>query len=200
VSLARQWPLPDGDSVRDELLAAYGSPARGYHDRRHLSEVLARLAELAGAGVAFPRVPVLLAAWFHDGVYAGRPDDEERSAVWAENALPGLVAPTTVSEVARLVRLTARHRPAPEDLAGAALCDADLAILASGRERYDEYVAGVRQDFAHVDDESFAGGRAAVLRDLLAGESLFHTSHGREAWEAAARGNLERELASLGGS
>jgi hypothetical protein len=31
--LASRWPLPDHDAERDALLAAYGDPARGYHDR-----------------------------------------------------------------------------------------------------------------------------------------------------------------------
>ena len=41
-SLIAAWPLADGHSVRDALLAAYADPARGYHDTQHLGEVLAR--------------------------------------------------------------------------------------------------------------------------------------------------------------
>lgn len=189
------WPLPPspaGDAVRDALLAAWGAPSRGYHDLLHLSEVLDRLAELGCADR-----PVLLAAWFHDGVYAGRADDEERSAQWAERALPGLVSPEDVVEVARLVRVTAHHRPDPADLAGALLSDADLAILAAPPGRYADYVAGVRRDFAHVSDGAFATGRAEVLRDLLASAYLFHTDAARSRWEAAARANVSRELAAL---
>ena len=85
--LAARWPLAGDEAVRDELLAAYAEPGRGYHDLRHLAEVLDRLDELAAAGTPFDRVPVSLAAWFHDGVYDGRPGAEDRSAVWAETAL-----------------------------------------------------------------------------------------------------------------
>ncbi len=111
MTLADRWPLPDAADLRDRLLEAYADPARGYHDLRHLGEVLGRLEELAGAGTAFDRLPVVLAAWFHDAVYAGAPDDEERSARWAEEALPGPVPDEVVGEVARLVRMTAEHRP-----------------------------------------------------------------------------------------
>lgn len=197
VDLLGAWPLPDGTELRDELLAAYAHPTRGYHDTRHLTEVLERLDELERAGIAFDRLPLRLAAWFHDSVYDGERDAEERSAAWAETALPGLVERTVVAEVARLVRLTETHRPEPDDLAGGALSDADLAILASGAERYDEYVATVRVDYAHVPDDLFVLGRVAVLRDLLAKPHLFHTAYAREAWEARARGNVEAELARL---
>lgn len=198
--LAGRWPLPPseaGDALRDELLAAWGSPDRGYHDRRHLTEVLDRLDELAIAGAPFPRVPVLLAAWFHDGVYDGAHDAEERSAQWAERALPGLVPDDVVAETARLVRLTADHRPQPGDAAGEALTDADLAILASDPDRYADYVAGVRREYAHVPDEAFAAGRAEVLRSLLAKPTLFHTAAARRHWEPAARANASAELARL---
>ena len=74
------------------------------------------------------REPVLLAAWFHDAVYDGQGDDEERSARLA--VLARRLGPWA-DEVARLVRLTATHRPADDDHAGQVLCDADLGILAA---------------------------------------------------------------------
>jgi predicted metal-dependent HD superfamily phosphohydrolase len=186
--LADRWPLDSLVEVRDELLAAYGSPGRSYHDLRHLSEVLGRLADLGCDDPA-----VLLAAWFHDAVHDGAPGDEERSAAWAERALPTALAP----EVARLVRLTETHRPGEDDPAGQALCDADLAILAAPGDRYAEYARDVRQEYAHVPDADFAAGRAAVLRDLLDKPALFQTARGFELWEDAARRNVAAELSRL---
>jgi len=198
MSVAATWPLAGGAELRDRLLAAYSDPRRGYHDLRHLTEVCARLDELSAGGVGFDREPVLLAAWFHDGVYDGRPGAEERSAAWAETSLPELGVPAaTVAEAARLVRLTESHRPADDDANGCALSDADLAILASPPGRYAEYAADVRREYAHVPDDAFRAGRAAILRDLLAKPQLFHTAYAREHWEAPARANVERELAVL---
>jgi predicted metal-dependent HD superfamily phosphohydrolase len=190
--LAERWPLADHHDLRDELLAAWDRG--GYHDLLHLTEVLDRLDELAGAGAGFDATTVRLAAWFHDAVYDGTADDEERSAQWAERALPT----TYADEVARLVRMTVHHRPADDDPAGCALSDADLGILAAPRPRYDAYVAGVRADFAHVADDDFRAGRAAVLRDLASKPYLFHTPQARDLWEARARANLDRELEELG--
>jgi predicted metal-dependent HD superfamily phosphohydrolase len=138
---------------------------------------------------------VSLAAWFHDAVYDGQAEAEERSAQWALRALAGRPA---AEEVARLVRLTEHHLPVDDDTNGCVLSDADLAILAAAPERYAEYTADVRQEYAHVPDDLFRAGRAAVLRDLLAKPSLFHTAHARAHWEAAARANVEAELERLG--
>lgn len=200
VELDAWWPLPEQRDLRDVLVAAYADPSRGYHDARHLAEVLARVDELAAAGATFARRAVLLAAWFHDAVYDARPGAEERSAAWATRALTEAgLHPDEVAEVARLVRLTEHHRPDPADPSGCVLSDADLAILASPAERYDEYAADVRTEYAHVPEPAFRSGRAAILRDLLAKPTLFHTRAARTAWEATARANVERELRRLEG-
>ncbi|GGL07074.1 hypothetical protein Sme01_12060 [Sphaerisporangium melleum] len=115
---------------------------------------------------------------------------------------PGGARPATgpldgrrVAEVARLVRLTAGHDPAPGDRDGEVLCDADLAVLAG--PGYDAYARAVRQEYRHVPDDAFRAGRARVLDGLLALPSLYRTPPARERWEAAARRNLRAELAEL---
>jgi predicted metal-dependent HD superfamily phosphohydrolase len=193
--LRRFWPDGLPDSLRARLEAAYGDPGRGYHDRLHLAEVLGHVEDLM-AGDDPARQAVVLAAWFHDAVYDGAADDEERSAALAERELAGLPS-AVVAEVARLVRLTRTHRPADDDHAGMVLCDADLAILAADEDRYAAYVRGVRSEYAQVSDPDFAAGRAAVLRDLLAKPTMFHTPAARDRWEERARRNVERELATL---
>jgi predicted metal-dependent HD superfamily phosphohydrolase len=198
--LTLRWPraarCPD---LRERLLEAYAAPHRRYHGTRHLAEVLGHLETLLAAPEAsgVDRDAVVLAAWFHDAVYDGRPDDEERSAALAEATLPSCaVPPPLVAEVARLVRLTRDHRPPPTDLAGGLLCDADLAILAAGPARYAEYTRDVRAEYAHVADDAFRAGRAEVLRALLDGP-LFHTTAARDAWEERARANVRAELDRL---
>lgn len=197
------WPalLARHTQIRDRLLLAYDGQGRGYHDLRHLREVLENVdALLDRVGGPLDRDAVVLAAWFHDAVYEGAADDEERSAVLAERELATVGIPLRlVDEVARLVRGTAHHRPAEDDIAGQVLTDADLAILAADENRYAEYTAGVREEYAHVSDEDFRRGRAEVLRALLAKPTLFHTRYARDAWEEAARANVTRELADLKG-
>lgn len=190
---ALPWPLTEHPDLRDRLLAAYDA-GRGYHDVLHLTEVLGRVTELGEGGTA----EIVLAAWFHDAVYDGARDDEERSAALAESELAG--TGVDAAEVARLVRVTETHDPAPGDHAGEVLCDADLAILAAGPERYREYAAGVRRDYAHVPDPEFRAGRLAVLEELLARDSLFRTAYARERWDPQARENLRAEITALRGA
>jgi predicted metal-dependent HD superfamily phosphohydrolase len=183
------------------LLGRWREPHRHHHGEQHLADVLDAVHLLADetADVAV----VLLAAWYHDAVYDGRPgEDEERSAQCAERELAGLgVPPQRVRAVAGLVRATVDHTgdpPAGVDGRDAAvLNDADLSVLAAVEPRYRRYADGVRAEYAHVPEAAFRQGRAAVLQRLLAAPHLFRTHHGRAHWEPAARRNLARELAEL---
>lgn len=179
-----------------QLLARYAEPHRRYHTVAHLTAVLSTVDRLAPCADHLDAVR--LAAWYHDAVYdPRRPDNEERSAELAEAELAPLAA-GTIARVAALVRLTAGHHAAASDGDAGVLCDADLAMLAAPAAAYERYVAAVRREYAHLDDEAWQGGRTAVLLALLALRPLFQTSPGRE-WEPAARHNISRELAALGG-
>ncbi len=189
--------FPGLSALGQELVRRYGSVSRSYHDAQHLLEVLDAVDAMAAE--AADAQAVRLAAWFHDAVYDVRAtDNEERSAQLADAVLPTYdVDEATVAEVVRLVRLTETHDPTPGDANGEVLCDADLAILASDGERYASYVDGVRAEYRHVDDATFATGRSAVLRQLLGLPSLFRTTYGRLTWESRARTNVTSELDEL---
>lgn len=188
---------PGSEALAYRLLQRWSEPQRHYHTTAHLRAVLGHLDTLAGH--AAEPVATELAAWFHDAVYdPARGDNEERSAVLAEEALPGLgVPPARTAETARLVRLTASHDPAPGDTSGEALCDADLAVLAGPPAAYATYTAEVRREYGFVPADAFRTGRAAVLRRLLTLPRLFRTPYGAAHWEANARYNVMAELALL---
>jgi len=176
-----------------DLLRRWSEPHRRYHDVEHLATVLSIVDELEAPA------EIRLAAWYHDAVYDPRSaDNEERSARLAVDALTALgVAPNQVDEVARLVRLTLGHEVRDGDVNGALLCDADLAVLARSTDGYDRYAAAIREEYAHVPEEAFRAGRAAVLRHLLDLPAVYRLPRLRDRWEEPARANLRRELDAL---
>jgi len=194
--LARHTSAPEAAAVGGELLASWSEPHRRYHSVTHLRDILAHVEELAG--YAEDADAVRLAAWYHDAVYAGLPDDEERSARRAEEELSRLeLTPQLVDEVARLIRLTVTHDPTPGDHNGEVLSDADLAALAVPRERYVLNTVAIQAEYSHVPDEAFRKGRLQVLVGLLEGPGVFRTELARREWEVSARENLRAELADL---
>lgn len=194
--LSRHTDNPAVAEVGRDLVAAWAEPHRRYHSVEHLRDILGHVEQLA----EFADDPdaVRLAAWYHDAVYAGLPDDEERSARRAEQDLSRLeLRPQLVDEVARLIRLTITHDPAPGDRNGQVLSDADLAALAVPREHYERNTAAIRAEYTHVPDEVFSRGRVQVLVALLGGPGVFRTEYARREWETLAQGNLRAELATL---
>ncbi len=188
---------PRARPVGEDLVRRYSEPHRRYHTVEHLAAMLVVIDDLAADAEDLDAVRY--AAFFHDAVYAmDGGDNEEASARLAETTLPALgVDAATVAEVARLVRLTGGHHPEPDDRNGAVLCDADLAILAADESAYAAYTAAVRAEYAHVPDELFRAGRAAVLAALAEQPRLFRTPAACDRYESVARANLAAELAEL---
>ena len=182
--LAATWSAPRSmiEAVYADIAARYSEPNRHYHTLEHVAEVLALTDEL-GAGVE-----VEFAAWLHDVIYdVHTADSEARSAGYAGDVLARLRAPDDViTEVQRLIELSATHDVVAGDKNGAVFVEADLAILASEADRYDRYARDVRREYAHVDDDAWRVGRASVLQSLL-----------ERTNDERARSNLARELASL---
>ncbi|MGA0599590.1 phosphohydrolase [Caulobacter sp. KR2-114] len=181
-----------------ELRARYAEPHRRYHTATHIDDCLARLAEIADPGEAAQRV-LTWAIWWHDAIYdPTRADNEAASAELARRDLPDLGAsPAEVDEVARLILLTAGHSVAAGDRLGALMVSIDLSILGAAPAIYDAYAAAVRAEYAHVPAPAFRAGRSAVLQRFLAAPAIFAYPGFAARFEAAARANLARELATL---
>jgi predicted metal-dependent HD superfamily phosphohydrolase len=187
----------EGERVFSELIDAYRGPWRFYHNLDHVCYVLA--AVTAQARRARDLAALCFAAWFHDAVYDSRaPDNEERSAAWAERALTGLgVAAATIETVWRLILLTKTHRAEPNDNDGGIFLDADLIILGMPASVYRDYARAIRQEYAWVPDETYCTGRARVLRSFLERDRIYVTAEVHETCEEQARENLRAELHEL---
>lgn len=173
------------------LHARYSEPHRHYHNLRHIESMLARMDELSPGDPAME-----LAIWFHDVIYDPRAkDNEEQSAAFFVAEMADSLDPVLCLEVVRLILATdyARERTgAPdEDL----LRDIDLCILASSPDIYQAYTEAVRQEYAHVPDEDFRKGRAAVMNRFL--ERRIFQTDAFAGEETKARENIRAEIAVL---
>jgi len=201
VELRSTWRQLAGhghDHLLDSVLARHREPHRRYHTLTHVMFVLRHVAALTSAGEATTDVAaVQLAALWHDAIYnAAASDNEARSAGLAQQAAAELGwSMSRQLLVERLVLATAGHHPSDAD--EAMLVDADLAILGASAQEYAAYVAGVRSEYEHVDDEAWRAGRSAMLSGFLGQPQLFTTVTMRTQREARARANITAELASL---
>ncbi len=173
-----------------ELTRRYCEPHRGYHDIRHIAQMLTwgREVELDDAQV--------WAVWFHDAIYDPRSKrNEEDSADLARQMLADAGQPSAVIDtVAQIVLDTKSHKPTIP--ASAKVLDLDLGSLALPWSDFTANSDAIRREYAHVADADFNAGRQAFLTTLLQRPRLYYTPWG-EAREATARANVKRLLEVL---
>lgn len=183
------------DELYAGLVAAYSQPHRHYHTIRHLAECL-RVFDTVRLHAVHPH-EVELALWFHDVVYNPRASDNEaRSARAAADAATLLNLPADA--VARIVDLVlaTEHRNVPSTADAGLLIDVDLSILGADPQRFREYEADVRREYAHVPEATFNAKRAEILKSLLARDRIFVTD-ALTPLEEPARANLAWSVRKL---
>ncbi|WP_457388470.1 HD domain-containing protein [Roseateles sp. P5_E1] len=185
-----------GEALQTELLARYAEPHRGYHTQQHLDECLALFDEFAH--LAERPAEIEIALWFHDAIYdVHRHDNEAQSADWARAALLDAGAAADVADSVAALVLATRHSAAPQTPDEQLLVDIDLAILGAAPERFAEYEAQIRREYAHVPAAVFNEKRGAILAGFLARPALYGTPALRERFEVQARANLQTALSGL---
>jgi len=188
--------VPEVDAVvalRD-LWRIHTASDRGYHDWQHVTSMQEDLA-LFEHDIRLDVPDLRVAIAFHDSVYdPRRSDNEAMSVLLMRDILPML--PETRSYRIGTIIMATDHKRLVRSREEEVIVDLDLAILAASPERYAEYVAGVRKEYAFVAYEDWRKGRSAVLRGFLARPFIFVTPEMAHR-EGQARTNLEAELKSL---
>lgn len=183
-------------SLLERVSARYAEPHRHYHTLAHILACLDARRQLTES--ALPEVD--LALLFHDAVYDPlASDNEARSAlllvdegrrVWMHERL--------LERAQVLVGATAHGGDGVVDTEEACIVvDADLSVLGSDPEAFGRYERLVREEYAFVDDVTYAYARAHILESFLGRSTVFATRRGQRLWEASARRNLERSLSRL---
>jgi predicted metal-dependent HD superfamily phosphohydrolase len=182
----------------DELLRAYSSPGRYYHNLAHVEDCLS-VFDRASSLALHPQ-EVELAIWFHDAVYdTRRSDNEQKSAEWAVEVIRHAGLGERIANRVASSILSTRH---DEDAAGTdarLLADVDLSILGRDREIFRRYEENIRKEYAWVPEDVFRQERRKVLQRFLERPSIYYHREFRDLFEERARRNLEQSIARLGG-
>jgi predicted metal-dependent HD superfamily phosphohydrolase len=188
----------DADAALTELVTAYGSEGRHYHNIEHIAALLALSAEYAPHLLDPDAID--LAIFYHDAIYEPTQSDNElRSADLACQRLIRLgVVPDRTTKVARYINATKHTSTGPSgDSDLDHLLDFDLSILAAKPQAYAEYARAIRREYAIYPDLLYRPGRAKVLRAFLAMPQIYRVPELAAHWEARAKANLTAELSAL---
>ena len=186
-----------GESIFANLIKAYSSTARHYHNLHHLQHILNSLSEVRELIVNFPALE--LCAWFHDYVYDPQAiDNEMESAITAERILSRLrINFDTVRLVQQIILSTRKHEPFLAESDNLVFLDVDLSILGTSPDRYLAYSQAIRQEYSYLSDRDYQEGRKQVLTQFLARERIYYTDYFYQQLESTARKNLQTEINNL---
>jgi predicted metal-dependent HD superfamily phosphohydrolase len=180
------------DETFADVCKHYAKPGRFYHTLDHVENVLESVESLGSHARNLKAVK--LAAWLHDVIYDSRaPDNEERSAEYAERLCEGLSIPAG-RLVASFILKTKTHDVGDDDPDAQVLIDSDLAILGASEPAYRTYAAKIRQEYAWVPEPDYRTGRRQVLERFLTRPTIFHLL---VDLEKPARRNIAAEIARL---
>ncbi|WP_414624836.1 hypothetical protein [Calothrix sp. CCY 0018] len=181
-----------------QIVAAYSTPNRYYHNLEHIHHVLEVIQTLESQTEDLETKTVQLAAWFHDVVYNSKANDnEQKSAEYADKVLLSLSIPSDIiKNVKNLILATKNHQALTNDFDAQILLDADLAILSSNPNEYSKYTHAIRQEYIWVPEAKYFAARKQILQNFLQRENIYFTELMQQTKEKIARNNLETEINS----
>lgn len=183
-----------------EILKAYSSKSRHYHDYNHICRMLgyweANKDKLKNPEAVFWTII------FHDIVYkATRKDNEEKSAdAWLVFANKHTNLSGRIKDKVYNAIIATKHNAESEAIWSKDddikyLLDFDLEILGTRHaSEYEWYRSGVRKEYKIYPDILYKPGRKKVLESFLARKKIYLTKEFQELCEKKARKNLRNEI------
>lgn len=198
IALANKYAvdLATAEQLWADLEKHYTGRDRHYHNLSHLENMYRQLEE--ARDIINDWDTLLFSLFYHDIIYkATAKDNEEKSAEAAVKVLKMLAYPEEKAAKCEAQILATKTHASSPDIDTNILTDADLSILGSTWESYQNYAKQVRKEYAIYPDFLYNPGRRKALQHFLDMDRIFKTLFFRERFEENARKNLTQELAQL---
>lgn len=186
-------PSPSILSV-DHIIEAYSASYRFYHNIDHIFEMLDSFDSIKHL-VEYP-IDMELAIFYHDFIYDPKNSHNEESSVISMAIYTGL----NYSKYARArnLILATRHIPGA-DLSNDEkwIVDLDLMIFGVNREDFYKYCNAIRDEYSHVDEETYRYERKKFLLGMINRENIYNTQYMRYKFGRAAVENINWAIKEL---
>lgn len=183
------------ETLWDEIEKAYTSSGRYYHTLEHLDAMMMELDSFRHQFEHWDAV--VFATAYHDFVYSTVwRNNELRSAGVAAKRLKSIGCPENLQTICRrLIMATKEHKLADDETN--LFIDADMSILGTSVEKYEDYAHRIRQEFNLYPHVAYNSGRKKALRGFLNMPAIFKTKEFAARYEKNARRNIEMEIAEI---
>ncbi|KAL0478957.1 hypothetical protein AKO1_007842 [Acrasis kona] len=186
----------------DIIIKMYAEEQRYYHTLDHIEDIFNKLKDKNLQ--PFDKHVMSMTVLFHDIIYQPtKHDNEDQSAsLFLEFAIDFCIPKEESDVVVEIILATKNHMKHKDgSYIMHVFLDLDLSILGSNQQDYDTYAKNIRNEYNHVDDQTFKTERGKFLTSWInkieSGESLFYTDTMRSLYEAKSLINMKRELQNL---
>jgi len=184
----------NADSEFETLMAHYFEKHRGYHNGLHILEGLEDLSEVR-TKLYYPD-DLEMALWYHDVIYNPKSgENEEQSAKFMAQALERMQVASFIEPSSALIIATKNHNAQEHD--AKYLVDIDFGILGKPWSRFQEYEAGIRQEYSESPDKVYNPKRKEIMQGFFAKSPLYKTEHFKQKYESQAKSNISRLVQGL---
>lgn len=183
------------DNEWDNVITRYSETHRHYHNLHHISYMTDLAMRFKAKFESFDTL--IMSIIYHDIIYdVHRNDNEEASALFADERLDNLGFPDSFREKCTRMILATKAHASEEDNDTKYLLDLDLAILGEDWERFRGYEASIRKEYGHLSDAAFNQARKSILENFLDRPRIYQTDFFFRTRETQARANIMRSLKS----
>ena len=186
--------------VSDDIIVAYTSPRRSYHDITHISVMINALDDfICNSGDADKIKNIhefIFAIIMHDYVN-GCDNDVWHSIQQAKHFLHKIDNNYNCEYVEHLIRATDYDKHIICDFNQQLIQDLDLVLLGASDAEYDKNSEKIRMEYKMYPDNIFNQRRTEILSNFLSKEYIYNTNFFRDRYEIQARHNLMREISRL---
>lgn len=198
---AESFPASAAHAIAEGFYTRYSEePWRRHHDSSHLDQMVdvlvPNIADLENPRRVFWSLighdSIYLPELYHPKLPKGL--NEEKSAQLTIGSLSKWLNFEEVEKIGEDIRSTADHKWNQHDKDQAYLLDADLSILGSEPEVFDEYDRSIREEYSFVDLANFRFVRRGILKHFFENDRLFLTDVFYEQFETQSKENLERKI------
>lgn len=178
------------NSLYNSFRKQYSESHRAYHTWKHIEQGWNELNEVR----PYFKDPceAEFAWYFHDFIYIPKnKDNEQQSArIARDNCFLLKLDENFQQKVSDLIIGSL----APETPDQKLFHDVDYSILGQNRKKYNQYIAGIRTEYAGFPHSARRDFLEATLQ-----KNIFYTNIFREKYEKQARANIAQEIALLNG-
>ena len=184
------------DTFWNEIEIHYSHKKRHYHSLTHLENLLSQLQEIKSQIKDWDTV--LFSLFYHDIIYDVKSQkNEENSAVLAKERLTTIGYPKHKIENCYHQILATKSHSLSDNSDTNLFTDADLSILGTDWQVYDNYIAAIRKEYAIYPDLLYKPGRKKVLKHFIKMDRIFKSEFFYSKYENQALQNIQQELRLL---